>query len=46
MLGKTSNAEQMLKLLEDIYNFRANKKIPLAFMATAQSAKRGEQFGK
>jgi len=46
MLGKTSNADQMLALIDEIYNFRSTNKIPLAFMAKAQSAKRGKQFGK
>lgn len=33
MLSKTANREQMLVQLEDIYNFRSGKKVPLAFMA-------------
>ena len=41
MLEKTSNTDQMLKLIEEIYNFRANKKIPLAFLAQEKSNERG-----
>ncbi|WP_340152148.1 ParB/RepB/Spo0J family partition protein [uncultured Sneathiella sp.] len=40
MLGKVSGTEQMLKLIEEIYNFRSAKKIPLAFMVTEHSRAR------
>lgn len=46
MLGKTSNEEQMLAVIDEIYNFRSTNKIPLSFMAKAQSAKRRKQSGK
>lgn len=46
MLEKTSNSGQMLKLIEDIYNFRSGKKIPVAFYVMENSRKRHESFGK
>jgi len=45
MLEKTSSTDQMLKLIEDIYNFRSVRKIPLAFMATDVAATRKVGFG-
>jgi len=46
MLEKTSSTDQMLRLIEDIYNFRAMKKIPLSFLATDQSVSRKHTFGR
>ncbi len=46
MLDVTSNEDQMMKMIEEIYNFRAPAKIPLAFMVTENSRKRKLNFGK
>ena len=45
MLRKTSDTDQMLRLIEEIYNYRSSKKIPLAFMAANASTERG-RIGK
>ena len=46
MLEKTSNEDQMLKLIEEIYNFKSPNKIPLAFLVIRNSAARKINFGK
>jgi hypothetical protein len=46
MLEKTSNEDQMLKQIEDIYNFKSPNKIPLAFFVSKNSASRKLNFGK
>jgi hypothetical protein len=46
MLEKTSNEDQMLKQIEDIYNFKSPNKIPLAFLVTQNSQARKINFGK
>ena len=46
MLEKTSNEDQMLKLIEEIYNFKSSSKIPLAFLVLKNSAERKICFGK
>lgn len=46
MLEKTSNEDQMLKLIEEIYNFKSPKKIPLAFLVSENSKVRKATFGK
>jgi hypothetical protein len=46
MLVKCANREQMLDLLEEIYNFRAREKSNLAFAATNMLASRRKGFGK
>ena len=44
MLTKTATREQMLVQIEDIYNFRSSKKVPLAFMA--KEALQARNFAK
>ena len=46
MLEKTRNEEQMMKRIEEIYNFKSTNKIPLAFFVTKNSKERKDQFGK
>lgn len=46
MLEKTSNEDQMLKQIEEIYNFKSQSKIPLAFLVTKHSLARKTNFGK
>lgn len=46
MLEKTSNEDQMLKQIEDIYNYRSTNKIPLAFFVSKNSKDRHHNFGK
>jgi len=46
MLDVTSNEDQMMKMIEEIYNYRTQDKIPLAFMVTENSKKRKAKFGK
>jgi hypothetical protein len=46
MLDKTANEEQMLKMFETIYNYRSKDKVPLAFLVSDASRKRGQNFGK
>lgn len=46
MFEKTSNEEQSLKMIEEIYNYKAGKKIPLAFLVTTNSQARRLSFGK
>ena len=44
MLEKTSNADQSLGMIEEIYNFRSMKKIPLSFLVTENA--RGRSAAK
>lgn len=46
MLEKTSNEDQMLKQIEDIYNYRSPNKIPLAFFVTKNMKDRHQSFGR
>lgn len=46
MLEKTSNEDQMMKLVEDIYNYKSQNKIPLAFIVSKNSKDRQNTFGK
>lgn len=46
MLDKTSNDDQMMRLIEEIYNFGTPNKIPLAFIVTRNSKDRKATFGK
>ncbi len=45
LLDKTSNDEQMLKQIEDIYNWKSGSKIPLAFFVTKSMKMRQLNFG-
>lgn len=40
MLEKCSTEDQMFRLIEELYNFKTPKKIPLAFLATENSRER------
>jgi hypothetical protein len=40
MLEKCNNEDQMLRLIEELYNFKSPKKIPLAFIVTKNSLQR------
>ena len=40
MLTKTANSQQMLELLEEIYNFQSRTRIPLAFLAKEAASNR------
>lgn len=46
MLDVTSNEDQMMSQIEEIYNFRTQSKIPLAFIVTENSRKRKVNFGE
>lgn len=46
MLDKTSNEDQMLDLIEKIYNFKSQSKIPLAFLVKQNCQDRKNTFGK
>jgi hypothetical protein len=40
MLEKCSTEEQMLRLIDELYNFKSPRKIPLAFLVTSNSKER------
>jgi hypothetical protein len=40
MLDKCNTEDQMFRLIEELYNFKSPKKIPLAFIVTSNSQKR------
>lgn len=40
MLDKCSTEDQMLRLIEELYNFKTPRKIPLAFLVTTNSKER------
>jgi len=46
LLEKTSNADQMLKQIEDIYNWKSTAKIPLAFLVNKTTSDRKTTFGR
>jgi hypothetical protein len=46
MLEKTSNEDQALKQIEEIYNFKSANKIPLAYFVKRNSSARKINFGK
>jgi hypothetical protein len=45
MLDKTSNEDQMMRQIEDIYNWSSREKIPLAFLVSKNSKERHHTFG-
>lgn len=46
MLERCNTEDQMLRLIEELYNHGSPKKIPLAFLVTSNSASRKASFGK
>lgn len=45
MLEKCATEEQMFRLIEELYNFKSPRKIPLAFLVTSKSKERRKNFG-
>lgn len=46
MLERCNTEDQMLRLIEELYNHGSPKKIPLSFLVTSNSASRRANFGK
>jgi hypothetical protein len=46
MLDRCSNEDQMLRQIEDLYNFKSPKKIPIAFLVSSNSRSRKKAFGE
>jgi hypothetical protein len=44
MIDVCANEAQMLEMIEDVYNFKAGSKIPLAFLVTQNNKDRFERF--